>query len=154
VVEDPETQARKLPPALTDWMGFLLNKAAQSLLVDAEEELEPVELEAREVGLLLLLEDEGPQPQIQLASKLRIDRTTMVDLIDDLESQALVNRRPNPEDRRAYAVTLTDEGRSELRDATRTLAEVEESFLSPLDEEEQAALRRLLLRLTGPSDST
>jgi DNA-binding MarR family transcriptional regulator len=75
------------------------------------------------------------------------DKSTMVYLIDELEAQDLVERRPDPSDRRAYAVHLTDAGRVRLVEARSVVARVENDFLSPLIARERAQFNRLLRRI-------
>ena len=77
------------------------------------------------------------------------DRTTMVGLLDALESKALVARRPDAADRRRNVVVLTDAGRATLRAATRAGDAAERELLSALDDDEAAHLRALLARVSG-----
>ena len=46
---------------------------------------------------------------------MRVDRTTMVAIVDELEAAGFVDRQRNPEDRRAYALEATDAGRAGSR---------------------------------------
>jgi DNA-binding MarR family transcriptional regulator len=73
-----------------------------------------------------------------------VDRTTMVGLVDELEKKGLVERRPDPLDRRKNVVALTEAGRTTVQDATRAVAEAERRFLGPLSDDEGAALREAL----------
>ena len=65
----------------------------------------------------------------------------MVYLVDELEAQRLVVRRPAPADRRAYAVHLTDAGRARLIDAGAIVVRIEDDFLAPLSPRGARALR-------------
>jgi Transcriptional regulators len=93
----------------------------------------------------------GPGSQLALAHQLGVDRTVMTYLLDDLEGAGLVERRPDPADRRARRVGLTDAGRSRLCDLERLLREAEDRLLDPLDPAERDALRGLLHRLATRS---
>jgi DNA-binding MarR family transcriptional regulator len=76
--------------------------------------LEPFGVEPRAYAVLkALIEDDG-RSQRQLSTQLGIHRNVMVTVVDKLESQGLVKRMPHPGDRRAFAVTLTDEARELL----------------------------------------
>jgi DNA-binding MarR family transcriptional regulator len=88
-----------------------------------------------------------PSTQLALAQHLGIDRTMMTYLLDDLENAGLVERRPDPADRRARRVALTEAGLSRLSELKRELQQVENSLLEPLDAEERTVLRELLQRL-------
>ena len=93
--------------------------------------------------------------QLALAQHLGVDRTVMTYLIDDLERAGLVERRPDPADRRARRILLTEDGRARLDALERALRRVEDDLLAPLDPDERPVLRRLLARLaagTGPAN--
>lgn len=82
-----------------------------------------------------------------LADHLGIAPRSATEVADALETAGLVERSPDPTDRRAVLLTLTDTGRhtvAEVRDRRRAAAEEELSVLPPDD---RTALRRILLRL-------
>jgi DNA-binding MarR family transcriptional regulator len=83
---------------------------------------------------------------------LEIDASSMVALLDAFEARGLAQRRPNPRDRRAYAIYLTDEGRATLERALELSLDVESQLLTPLDVEERSQLRRLLLRIAARAE--
>jgi DNA-binding MarR family transcriptional regulator len=93
-----------------------------------------------------------PPSQLALARKLGVDRTVMTYLLDDLEKGGLIERRPDPADRRARRITVTDAGSAALCDVQRSLRAAEETLLEPLDPEERPALRRMLYRLATRAD--
>src|SRR4051794_36071204 len=72
--------------------------------------------------------------QATIAQRLGIDRTVMTYLVDDLEQAGLVERRPDPADRRARQVVLTTRGKTVLADASNRLKDIERSALGPLTE--------------------
>lgn len=76
-----------------------------------------------------------------------IDRAPMVQFIDHLEQLGLLERLPNPSDRRSYAITLTPKGQEFLEQATELARTVETEFLSPLSVKERKQLHSLLTRL-------
>nr|MBA3906797.1 winged helix DNA-binding protein [Pseudonocardiales bacterium] len=84
---------------------------------------------------------------LALAQQLGVDRTVMTYLLDELEGAGLVERRPDPADRRARRITLTADGRRRLCALERSLRAAEEQLLEPLDAEERCILRALLLRV-------
>jgi DNA-binding MarR family transcriptional regulator len=130
--------------------GFLLGKAAQIVVGAFEEALKPYGLRSREFGVLALIHQEGPQSQHRLGELLRIDRTTMVTVIDELEQRGLVQRTRDPADRRRYAITLTPEGDKLMAgDLGRLDQRVNAAFLRPLSAAERRQLVELLRRLVG-----
>jgi DNA-binding MarR family transcriptional regulator len=123
---------------------FVATQAAQSL---ATERLEPLELSARGWGVLSTLVEAGPLTQIELATTMAIDRTAMVYLIDELEGKGLVRRVRNPDDRRAFLINLTDDGKAVQRQASIALAGATNALLAPLDQAERQQLNALLTRI-------
>jgi MarR family transcriptional regulator, transcriptional regulator for hemolysin len=84
--------------------------------------------------------------QQELGSALGIDRSTMVALIDELESAGLAKRRPSPTDRRAREIAITPKGRRLLQRAKELIAQVEDEVLAALSAEERRELLTLLRR--------
>jgi DNA-binding MarR family transcriptional regulator len=75
---------------------------------------------------------------------MKIDRTTMVALIDELERAGHVDRTRNPEDRRAYALAATASGKRVQRKAAALMRQVYAETLSPLSASERGELQRML----------
>jgi MarR family transcriptional regulator, transcriptional regulator for hemolysin len=84
--------------------------------------------------------------QQQLGSALGIDRSTMVSLIDQLESARLARRRPSATDRRAREIAITPKGRRLLQRARGLISQVEDEVLAGLTAEEGHELLTLLRR--------
>jgi DNA-binding MarR family transcriptional regulator len=93
-----------------------------------------------------------PPSQLALARKLGVDRTVMTYLLDDLESAGLIERRPDPADRRARRITVTEAGSAALCAIQESLRAAEEALLEPLDPAERPVLRNLLHRLAAGAD--
>jgi DNA-binding MarR family transcriptional regulator len=133
-----------MPASLADQIGYLLSKAHLRVHEGANEALEPLGLTVKHYGLLTLLVHEGPISQGRLGEVMRIDRTTMVALIDDLERAGHVDRTRNPEDRRAYALSATAAGRRIQRRAAALMKGVYDETLSPLSADERRELQLML----------
>jgi DNA-binding MarR family transcriptional regulator len=123
---------------------FLASQAAQQL---ANERLAPSGITGRKFGVLTLLARDGELSQQAIGERLRIDRTTMVAMVDALEEAGLVRRERDPSDRRAYAVKLTPKGRARQRRAAETLDNARDEFFAPLSIREREQLLALLKRL-------
>jgi DNA-binding MarR family transcriptional regulator len=82
--------------------------------------------------------------QLALAQHLGIDRTVMTYLIDDLEAAGLIERRPDPADRRARKLVSTDQGATLLVELDRRLQAAEAQLLAPLDDTSREAFRSQL----------
>jgi len=139
-----DTTTASIPLSLADQVGYLLSKAHLRVHTRANEALEPLDLTVKHYGLLTLLVHEGPVSQGRLGEVMKIDRTTMVALIDDLERAGHVDRTRNPEDRRAYALAATASGKRVQGKAATLMKQVYDETLSPLSAEDRRELRRML----------
>lgn len=136
-----------LPPSMRDRVPFLLYRAAEESHALANQMLADMELSARQAGILTMVTELEPMTQKALGDALRIDRTTMVALLDDLERKGYVTRQRHPRDRRAFLLHPTDSGRAAKATAVRILDEQQRRFLAPLTPAERGQLAALLTRL-------
>ncbi|KND45073.1 MarR family winged helix-turn-helix transcriptional regulator [Streptomyces stelliscabiei] len=100
--------------------------------------------QARLLGLLSL----EPLPMRRLAQKLRCEPSNVTGIVDRLEARGLVERRPDPGDRRVKLAAATAEGRrvaGSLRDSLDFAREP----LAGLSSGEREVLRDLLRRMVG-----
>jgi DNA-binding MarR family transcriptional regulator len=79
-----------------------------------------------------------------LADRLGVDRTIMTYLLDDLESVGLVERKPDPADRRSRQIIATPRGEELSKQLRAKVERIDQSILSVLPEESQAAFREML----------
>ena len=79
--------------------------------------------------------------QLALAQHLGVDRTVMTYLLDDLEAAGLIERRPDPADRRARRVVATQLGTELLATLNDRLRAAEAHLLAPLDREARETFR-------------
>lgn len=133
---------------------YLLNRAACAVRRMAEDELAPFKLNPKHYGILAIIHAKGPLTQHALGELLQIDRTTIVQLVDELEERGTVVRGETPGDRRAYSLGVTVAGESLLRESSIKMAATQERFFQPLNANERGELQRLLTKLTrGSGDS-
>jgi DNA-binding MarR family transcriptional regulator len=158
-VEYQRNELLPLPASLHGRLGAVLGWAAQSAQEVANRALEPVGLTVKHFGVLTFIRREaesdsrgGSLSQQAIGERLRIDRTTMVSLIDDLERAGYVKRERNPDDRRAYALTLTAAGRRAQARAEGAVDAHALEFFGQLSEAERQELHRLLARLIEPPE--
>lgn len=127
-------------------LGWALHQVTRAHIKIVEQVLSGIPGGPRGYQVLAAAE-EGTPTQLALARKLGLDRTVMTYLLDELVTEGLVERRPDPADRRARQIHLTVAGRAQLCDLERRLREVEEHLLAPLEAAERDQLRELLARL-------
>lgn len=143
----PTTQPPGLPPSMADRVPFLLFRAAQTSLALANQMLAGIGLCARQAGILTMVTELGPMTQTGLGQALRVDRTTMVALLDDLETKGYVQRQRHPGDRRAFLIQPTHAGRAVKAQAVRILDQQQDLFLAGLTRAERKQLATLLKQL-------
>lgn len=128
---------------------FLLSQLGVYLAEDFVHRLAPFGVEPRTYAVLkALIEDDG-QSQRQLSTQLGIHRNVMVAVIDKLESQGLVKRMPHPDDRRAFAVTLTDKARKLLPDLDAQGRAQEDAITAALSAAERQTVLLDLQRMSA-----
>lgn len=101
---------------------------------------------APQATLLRVMSPRDPAPMSALATALACHASNVTGLVDRLEEQGLVTRRPSEEDRRVKHICLTPRG-AEVREALCSELFAPPPELARLDEEELAALEKLLRRI-------
>ncbi len=87
-----------------------------------------------------------------LATRAGITAQSMGELVDDLEAKGYVERRPDPADRRAKRIHLTERGRDNARIAKHATAEVEDHLLRVLGQRRYQLLRSSLEDIIAAED--
>jgi MarR family transcriptional regulator, lower aerobic nicotinate degradation pathway regulator len=82
-----------------------------------------------------------------LGRRTGIYRSDLVAVINELASRGLVERAPDPADRRRNVITMTPHGRRHLRQLDRLVATIQDELLAPLTQPERDQLVGLLTRL-------
>jgi DNA-binding MarR family transcriptional regulator len=134
---------------LHERIPFLLSQLGVYLAEDFVHRLEPFGVEPRTYAVLMALIADDGQSQRQLSERLGIHRNVMVTIIDNLEAQGLVTRLTHPQDRRAFAVTLTDKARDLLPMLDAQGRAQEDEITAALSADERAALLRQLQRISA-----
>jgi DNA-binding MarR family transcriptional regulator len=142
------------PRALAAKVGFLLARAHLVAREKADRALNDVGLSMKGYAALATLVSDGSISQQRLSQRIRMDPTTMVDVIDSLEASGHLVRRRNPEDRREYALQTTAKGRALLVRAQRAIDAAERDTVRELDPGETSVLMDLLGRIADPDRAT
>src|SRR6476620_3629342 len=107
--QEPRATGEAAPPRQS--LFHLIKHAQLALGEITGRALEPLGITGRELAVLVARDAHEPLSQQEAAGRLGVDRTTMVDLVDSLERKELVERRPDPSDRRRTIVQLTPRGK-------------------------------------------
>ena len=145
--------AHHLPASLTHWPGYLLTFIAEHATDRFERAVATHGIRSRHASVLVVIDAEGPMSQRALGRRLRIDKSPMVGVLDDLERLGMAERRRSDSDRRIQAIHLTSKGRGVLA-RVREIADAENArTFEVLDDDERAQLHELLLRVAEASAS-
>ena len=131
---------------MTEFVGQLFFRLWRASHVRVADVLGSVGLTPALFALLNVIGAREGAIQQELGSALGIDRSTMVTLIDQLESAGLANRRASATDRRAREIAITPRGRRLLQRSRRMISETEDEVLAGLTAEERSELVSLLRR--------
>jgi DNA-binding MarR family transcriptional regulator len=130
-----------------DTIGFLMNDAARLMRRDFERRARSLGLtRAQWQALFHLARNEGCN-QATLADLLDVEPITLARVIDRLEASGLVERRPDPGDRRARLLFLGERAHPLLEELRSLGAETREVALAGISEDERHQLSRLLTKM-------
>ncbi|MFC9291009.1 MarR family winged helix-turn-helix transcriptional regulator [Streptomyces sp. NPDC057052] len=144
-------QKTRRPDPLTLEVVELIGEVVARFHQDYEEAAAGHSLTGAQARLLSLLSLE-PMPMRKLAVKLKCEPSNVTGIVDRLEARGLVERRPDPTDRRVKLAAATDEGRRTARHLRENLRFAREP-LAGLAEEERLALRGLLRGMLGTDET-
>ena len=131
---------------LSNDLGWALGMVFRGYVKATHEALADLPGGPRGYQVLAAADGDEHGSQLALAQHLGVDRTVMTYLLDDLESAGLIERRPDPADRRARRIAATPDGRTCLTHLDERLRAAEEQLLSGLDTGQDRQVFRALLR--------
>ena len=133
--------------ALTDLIGFHLREAQIAVFLDFGHTLGELEVTPVIFAVLALIDANRGLKQSTLAKAVRLDRSSMVSVLDNLERRGIVERRAVDGDRRSHALGLTPAGGALLRTARRRVDTHERRLAQDLSAAERSQLVALLRRI-------
>ena len=105
-------------------LGFLLHDVARLLRVDADKRARAHDMTRAQWGILIWLERQPGISQKVLSELLEVEPITVARLIDRLEARGMVERRPDPRDRRIWRLHLCAPAFPMLREIDRQRADI------------------------------
>jgi DNA-binding MarR family transcriptional regulator len=97
--------------------------------------------------LLAALQEFGPASQVALGRRTGMDRSDVVAALNELAGRGLVERSPDPADRRRNVITITVDGTAHFERLDRLLSGAQDELLAPLSPAERELLTGLLTRV-------
>lgn len=130
--------------------GEIVNRAARLMRRLADERLRRFGLSSGYLPVITALMEEDGLTQKALVAWAGIEQPTMVNTLARMERDGIVERRPDPADRRSVRISLTASTRARLPEIRAAILAFNEEAVAGLTAEERAILRHSLL---GMSDT-
>ena len=133
----------------TDYtLGFLLGTVLRKQEMLLENTLKDLEISLKEYALLMVISNsEKKLTQLEAGNQLQFDRTSVGQLIDGLCGKEFIERNSKPNDRRAYLLSLTEQGVDLLKQLRALEADCKNVCLSPLTPNERSNFMNYLQTL-------
>jgi DNA-binding MarR family transcriptional regulator len=143
-----EDLARRLK--LDKGLGFLVRLLDTRVNVLYEQLTAQNEITPRQFGVLLTLYQQGTLTLTELAGHIRVDRSTLGEMINRMAKRSLISKRNNGNDRRSAEVLLAPAGKSVLLALVAGAAELQTALLAPLAAEDRAQFMRCMKLVAEP----
>ncbi len=130
-----------------DCVCFLVGRVSRKLNRITKESITPYGLTTSQFFLLIALYEENGILISKLAKKVALDKATLTGIIDRLERDGFVERRNDPEDRRAIRIYLTPKAESLREELLEIYHRNNAKFLSVLCDEEKEIFERVVQKL-------
>jgi len=138
-----------IPKELNLFPGYLMARLGAMSSRGFAELLAPEGLHPRHFGVMNIIAAHPGVSQQGLRELTAIDASSMVSVIDDLESLGLAERRAHPNDRRTRAIFLTEPGGETLLRLRMLATGWQREFFAALSAKEMSMLHRLLQKVAG-----
>ena len=132
--------------------AYLLARVGRTQSVRFSERMRALGLRPKHFAVLNAIALSDGASQQEIGGHMGLDPSGLVGAIDELEGMGLVARRRDPNDRRRYALTLTEDGAATLRRARRLVSDGARELLGPLDDAEVQTLVALLGKVAAAGD--
>lgn len=143
-----QTQVEAAPDVqLEGYLGYNMKRVVSLVQGDLAQVLGAFDLRAVSFSALVVVVHNPGINQTQLADVLKIERSNIVQLIDELSARGLLARTPVVGDRRRHALMATTAGQALAASAAAAVAEHERRVFAMLDAAEIEALLALLQKI-------
>ncbi|MCK8436549.1 MarR family transcriptional regulator [Streptomyces sp. D2-8] len=143
----PDDGIRKTPDRLRRRASRLLSQLTMRSDRLITEGLAQADARNWHYAVLASLQEFGPASQAELSRRSGIYRSDMVGVLNELAERDLVDRAPDPDDRRRNVITISSRGRRHLCRLDKVLDDLHDNLLAPLSPAERDQFVHLLTRL-------
>lgn len=127
--------------------GFLLKDVSRLYVARFEQRASAISLTLNQCKALAELERNEGVSQARLAELTGVDPMAMVRILDRMESDRLIERRPDPADRRARRLYLTEEGKPLVAEVWRMAEQTRAELFAGIGKEDRLVFMRVLGQL-------
>jgi DNA-binding MarR family transcriptional regulator len=135
-------------------LGFLVRLLETRATALYEKLTAQSEITPRQFGALLTLYQRGTLTITELAIHIRVDRSTLGEMINRMSDRGLIRKEVNDADRRSATVTLTKPGEQALLRLVAGAAQLQEELLAPLSPEDRAHFLQCMRLAAEPPAET
>ena len=132
---------------LNEIVGFHIRLAHGACYRHFTETFSELELTQKQVSVLWLVDDHPGISQIEVGTRLRMDRATTMTIVNRLQARGFMRREKSETDGRKQALFLTGEGNEALAEAKDCIREHENWLKSRFTDKEIETLMELLARI-------
>lgn len=130
-----------------DSLIYLLSDTARLLRRNFDTKVRRLGVTSVQARLLLGLAKTEGENQVYYADRLEVEPISLCRLVDRMEDAEMVERRRDPNDRRAWRLFLTDRSRSMIRQLNACIDEMDQDAVSGLSHEEYRELGQALAKM-------
>ena len=133
--------------------GYSVTLTARAFMRVAEARLRLIGLGVAHVPALVALAEEGSLTQREIAQRTHVEQPTAAALLQRMSAAGLIDRSPDPDDRRSTRITLSRRAHVVLPDALRLLGQANTAATAGLSAAEVEVLHDLLRRVLANLDA-
>jgi DNA-binding MarR family transcriptional regulator len=150
--KSPDEIARTLK--LDRGLGFLVRLLDTRVHLLYEQLTAQNDVTPRQFGVLLTLYQHGTLTLTELAGHIRVDRSTLGEMINRMAERSLITKRNNGSDRRSAEVSLAPAGKTVLLAIVSGAAQLQSALLAPLPAEDRAHFMRCMKLVAEPGPTS
>nr|WP_295888244.1 MarR family transcriptional regulator [uncultured Devosia sp.] len=129
--------------------GYMTNWAARLFSRELERQLAPTGIAPAYMPVLFALADGSRLTQKELARRAAVEQPTMAATLNRMERDAMIDRRPDPGDKRSALVALTPLALGKVETVERVVSAINTLALEQLTPAERSQFLGLLARVIG-----
>jgi DNA-binding MarR family transcriptional regulator len=153
-VEEKSAEDLALTLKLEKGLGFLVRLLDTRVHLLYQQLTAQNDITPRQFGVLLTLYQQGTLTLTELAGHIRVDRSTLGEMINRMDERSLITKRNNGRDRRSAEVLLAPAGKKVLLAIVAGAAQLQGALLAPLPAEDRAHFMRCMMLVAEPDPNS